>query len=71
MSITELYVKAQSVPRSKHTAFSVIKTSQLMLYREIMAVCSEIHTKHINTVCGQNVELLNVKLAVHIVTAGL
>ena len=29
-----------------------------MLYREIMAVCSEIHTKHINTVCGQNVELL-------------
>jgi hypothetical protein len=27
------------------------------LYREIMAVCSEIHTKHINTVCGQNVEL--------------
>ena len=48
-----------------------IKTSQLMLYREIMAVCSEIHTKHINTVCGQNVELLNVKLAVHIVTTGL
>ena len=25
-----------------------------MLYREIMAVCSQIHTKHINTVCGQN-----------------
>ena len=48
------------------------KTSQLMLYREIMAVCSEIHTKHINTVSGgQNVELLNVKLAVHIVTTGL
>jgi hypothetical protein len=35
-----------------------------MLYSEIMAVCSEIHTKHINTVCGQNVELLNVKLVV-------
>ena len=26
-----------------------------MLYREITAVCSEIHTKHINTLCGQNV----------------
>jgi len=39
-----------------------------MLYREIMAVCSEIHTKHINTVCGLNVELLSVKLVVHIVT---
>jgi hypothetical protein len=38
------------------------------LYREIMAVCSEIHTKHINTVCGENVELLNVELAVYIVT---
>jgi len=41
-----------------------------MLYREIIAVCSQIHTKHINAVCGQNVELLNVKLAVHIVTTG-
>jgi hypothetical protein len=47
---------------------SVIKTSQLMLYREIIAVCSQIHKKHINKLCGQNVELLNVKLAVHIVT---
>jgi hypothetical protein len=32
-----------------------------MLYREINAVCSEIHTKHTNTLCGQNVEFLNVK----------
>ena len=32
-----------------------------MLYREIIAVCSEIHTKHINTVCGQNVEFFNDK----------
>jgi len=42
-----------------------------MLYREIIAVCSEIHKEHINTLCGQNVELLNVKLAVHIMTIGL
>jgi len=42
-----------------------------MMYREIIAVCSQIHTKHINTVCGQNVELSNVKLVVHIVTTGL
>jgi len=42
-----------------------------MLYREIIAVCSQIHTKHINTLCGQSVELLNVKLAVHIMAAGL
>jgi len=42
-----------------------------MMYREIMAVCSEIHTKHINTLWGQNVELLNVKMVVHKVTTGL
>jgi hypothetical protein len=39
----------------------VIKSRQLTLYREIIAVCSEIHIKHTNTLCGQNVELLNVK----------
>jgi len=32
-----------------------------MLYNEIIAVYSQIHIKHINTLCGQNVELLNVK----------
>jgi len=42
-----------------------------MLYREIIAVCSQIHTKHINTLCGQNGELLNVKPVVHIVTTEL
>jgi hypothetical protein len=31
-----------------------------MLYREIIAVCSEILTKHTNTLRGQDVELLNV-----------
>ena len=42
-----------------------------MLYREMIAVCSEIHTKLTDTLCGQNVELLNVKLVVRIVTTGL
>jgi len=42
-----------------------------MLYVEIIAVCSEIYTKHINALCGQHVELLSVKLVVHIVTSGL
>jgi hypothetical protein len=32
-----------------------------MLHGEIIAVCSEIYTKHINTLCGQKVELLNFK----------
>ena len=58
MNVSDL--KTQSVPRSKHFV-SVIKTNQLMLYREIIAVCSEIRTKHINAICGQNVEFVNVK----------
>ena len=35
-----------------------------MLYREIIAVCSQIKKArtHINTLCGQNVEFVNVKL---------
>jgi hypothetical protein len=42
-----------------------------MLYREIVVVCSQIHTKQINTLCGQNVEFVNVKLVVRIVTTTL
>jgi hypothetical protein len=32
-----------------------------MLYDDIIAVGSEIHTKHLNTVCGQNVESVDIK----------
>jgi hypothetical protein len=32
-----------------------------MLYREIIAVCSEIHAEHINTLCGQNEGFVDVK----------
>ena len=33
------------------------------MYREIIAVYSQIQTKHTNTLCGQNVELLNANLS--------
>jgi len=42
-------MKIQFVPHSKHT---VIKTIQLMLYREI-AVFSETQTKHTNTLLAE------------------
>jgi len=42
-----------------------------MMCTDIIAVCSQIHTKHLNALCGLDVELLNVKLSVHIVTTGL
>ena len=45
-----------------NTRFSVIKSNQLLRYRLVIAVCSENHTEHINTLCGQNVEFMNVKL---------
>ena len=42
-----------------------------MLCKEIIAVGSQINTKRVNTLCGQNEELLKLKLAVHILTTGL
>ena len=42
-----------------------------MLHREIIAVCSQIHIKHINKLRGQKAELLNIKLVVHKVITGL
>jgi len=42
-----------------------------MLYREIMAVCFQIHTEHTNTLCGQNVEFLSLNLVLCIVTTVL
>jgi hypothetical protein len=50
---------------------NAITINHLMLYREIIAVCSQIHTKHINTLCGLNIGSLNVKLVVHFVTIEL
>jgi hypothetical protein len=32
-----------------------------MLYSKIIAVCSQIHRKHTNSLCGRDIELLNVK----------
>jgi len=32
-----------------------------MLYREMIAVCSQIHTKHKNTLRGRNVGFFNIK----------
>jgi hypothetical protein len=45
-------LNTQLVPRSKLSALD-IKTSQLTLCREIIAVCSQIHTKHIPTVWAE------------------
>jgi len=47
--------------RAENTLHLSYKCIQLMLYREIIVFCSDIHTKCINTMCGQNVGFLSVK----------
>jgi hypothetical protein len=56
-----LYKDSVRTAQETHSV-SVIEISQLMLNLEIIAVCSEIHTKLISILCGQNVELLTLKL---------
>jgi len=40
---------------------SVIKTENLILYRETIVLCSELYKKNTNLHCGQNTEFLSVK----------
>jgi hypothetical protein len=49
---------------SKHTRDSITKDNQLILYREIIAICFDIHTKHGNTTCGKGVEILCIERGV-------
>ena len=39
-----------------------------MLYREIIAVCFQIHIKHLNMLCGQKVEFVTLNLEARRVT---
>ena len=53
---TKLYLsefKDSGRTAQKTISATVIKTDNLMLYREIIAVCSEIHTKHINALWAE------------------
>jgi hypothetical protein len=51
-----------SVRTAKKTQhFTITKTDWLMLFKEIIAVCSENHTKPTNTLCGHNLELVTGK----------
>jgi len=49
-----LHLKTQSVLRSKHF-ISVIKTNQFILSVAQIAVCSQINTKHINTMWAERI----------------
>ena len=51
--------------------FLTIKPSHLMLYGERNTVCSDIHTRHVNTFCCKNVEFSNIIQAVYLEFTGL
>ena len=55
-----LYIRNQSVLRSKHFPPRLKKTNQLMMYKVKVAVCSDIRTKH-STQSERHVEFLDVK----------
>jgi hypothetical protein len=55
-------IHKHSVPISNKTQrVSMTTISWSMLFKEIIAVYSENHTKPINTLCGQNADLLIIK----------
>lgn len=47
--------------RIVNTPSLCLKNNPLIMYREIIVVCSDIHIQHINAVCGHNVAGLNTK----------
>jgi hypothetical protein len=57
------------VAHKTHSA-SVTKNQSVNVCREISTVYSKIHTQHTNTVCGQNVEFLQLHIVWRIVTTG-
>jgi hypothetical protein len=58
------------LPRSKHIRLRY-KVIQSALNIDIIAVCSEIHTKHINALCRQYVQFFMLHLVVRKVTTRL
>jgi len=64
-----IILKFQFLPRRRHTHTHTHTHTHNLLYKKLSVNVVygnncyfwEIHTKHINTLCGQNVEFLNVK----------
>jgi hypothetical protein len=53
---TEFHANKNAVPTlQKNNTIFIIKANQLIPFREIIPACSEKRTKHISTLCGENV----------------
>jgi hypothetical protein len=53
--------KFQVSDRNAQWTVHLVYGTNYLMYREIIGVYSQIHTKHSNTLCVQDVEFLNVK----------
>jgi len=47
--------------RAVNTPSLVYKSNYLLLRKGIIALCSEMSTRHVTIICGQDVECFNVK----------
>ena len=47
--------------RAVNTPCLGYKSNYLMLCKEIIVVCSEMPTRHVTIICGQNMKYFNVK----------
>jgi len=56
----ESYLNNESIPNSKQRASCTYKPS-VLLYADINALASAVHTEYKNIFCGENVEFLNIK----------
>jgi hypothetical protein len=66
----EFYLKIPFLSRRKHISL-VHKISQLLVYRERIAACYEVHRKYTYVICGKTYIFLMLTLVVHKVTTGL
>jgi hypothetical protein len=68
VELLNVKLAVQIVTTGLYRIKTLILTSLLIVCMEITAVCFHIFIKHTNTLCGQNLELLNVNPLVHILT---
>ena len=64
------YILRFFVPHNKHS-ISILTTNQFVMHRGKIAVCSQIHMKHIKTLCGQNVSFITLSMVVSKVATAL
>ena len=55
------YVKDSVIPEQQINHVLLIKTNHFILCREIITVCTDVDTKHIPALCGENINLSNVR----------